>query len=138
MKNVAKVILSTIIGVVLWVVFNVLFLIVLGLLFEAFEPFAILVNWIYASKFYGHLVPVVIYAIPCILPGWVVNKLHHGGGKVRKAAQWAMCGTVAAILLVLRVLSGYTDWFELIEGMIGVAIVFSTWAQTPEEEMHRD
>lgn len=129
MKNVAKVILSTTIGLILWLVFGVLFMIALVFLLGRFELFAALVDWLYASKLFGHLVPLALYAIPCILPAWVVNKLHHGDGKVRKAAQWTMCGTIVAGVLLFCVMFEGTGWFAVIEGLIGTVFVFAFYAK---------
>lgn len=124
MKNVAKVILSTIIGLVLWAVFGALFLLIVGLLLGAIEPLATIVGWIYASDLWGHLVPTLLYAIPCIMPAWVISKIHASDFRVRRIALWIMCAIIILLITVYAVMSENANWWAVIQGLIGTAFAF--------------
>ena len=128
MKNVAKVILSTIIGLVLWAVFGVLFLLIVGVLLGTIEPLARIVGWIYASDLWGHLVPTLLYAIPCIMPAWVISKIHAGNFQVRRIALWTMCAIVVLLITTYAVISEDVNWWAVIQGLIGTAMAFGIFA----------
>ena len=124
MKSIAKVILSTLVGLVLWAVFGILFWLILAALLTAIKPLAMVIGWIFANKFFGHLIPTILYAAPCVLPAWVIGKIHANDVKVRRIALWVMCAVTVLLITVYAIFSEEANWWSVIHGLIGSAIVF--------------
>ena len=113
-------------------VFGAVFLLVATFLVGAIKPFGVFVFALLSTKVFAHWIPIVLYAVPCIIPAWVINKLHAGGGKVRKAAQWSMCAVISVFVLALGVAHEETNWWTIVEGLVGTVMVFAMYAKENE------
>jgi Fe2+ transport system protein B len=116
--KVAKGIIGVVVSVILWFVFQVIVMFVLAALLVNTGFMGKLANWFANSKSLGHLFPVLMFGLPCILPAWVARKITASDDKLAKVT---LCALAVSIIIINFALFWKADIITAIEAIIGIA-----------------
>lgn len=119
-----KIVGAVITGLLLWFVSSLVLAIVFALFCSLSETLARFITWFEQSKSFGHLVPVIVRGVPCLLPGWVIGKICSNDAKTRKTSLNITLVVIIAIQII-GLVSGSSNLWWLIEGAAGQWICFS-------------
>jgi len=128
MKYIPKALLSIIVGLILWTVCAVVFTLLAGYLLSEIGFLARIVTRIESSKLFGHLVPTIFRAIPCILPAYVVAKISNSSKTQLTVSLVSLLVAIVA-MQIYGFFTGSGDMWWLIQGIIGEFVVILSFTE---------